>query len=80
LEHEKILEAVTQAIEKSPQRKFSESVDLAINLKNLDMNQPTNRLDEEIILPNALEVPIRSRYSQKVIPHRGQSCRCRLCF
>lgn len=39
-------------MEKSPQRKFSESIDLAINLKNLDMNQPQNRMDEEIILPN----------------------------
>ncbi len=52
MEHEKILDAVKQALEKSPQRKFSESIDLAINLKNLDMNQPQNRMDEEIILPN----------------------------
>jgi len=52
VEHEKILDAVKQALEKSPQRKFSESIDLAINLKNLDMNQPQNRMDEEIILPN----------------------------
>ncbi|MDO9096666.1 MAG: 50S ribosomal protein L1, partial [Candidatus Methanoperedens sp.] len=59
MEQEKILEAVKQALEKSPQRKFSESVDLAINLKNLDMNQPTNRLDEEIILPNGLGKPIK---------------------
>jgi large subunit ribosomal protein L1 len=59
LEQEKILEAVKQALEKSPERKFSESVDIAINLKNLDMNQPTNRLDEEIILPNGLGRPIK---------------------
>jgi len=52
VEHDKILDAVKQALEKSPQRKFSESIDLAINLKNLDMNQPQNRMDEEIILPN----------------------------
>jgi len=59
LEYEKTFEAVKQAIEQSPERKFSESVDLAINLKNLDMNQPTNRLDEEIILPNGLGRPIK---------------------
>ncbi len=59
MEQEKILEAVKQALEKSPERKFSESVDLAINLKNLDMNQPVNRLDEEIILPNGLGRPIK---------------------
>jgi large subunit ribosomal protein L1 len=59
LEQEKIVEAVKQALEKSPQRKFSESIDLAINLKNLDMNQPQNRIDEEIILPNGVGKPIK---------------------
>ncbi len=59
MEHEKILTAVKEALEKSPQRKFSESIDLAINLKNLDMNQPQNRIDEEIILPNGLGRPIK---------------------
>ncbi len=54
MEHEKIITAVKQALEKSPQRKFSESIDLAINLKNLDMNQPQNRIDEEIILPHGV--------------------------
>jgi large subunit ribosomal protein L1 len=56
---EKTLEAVKQAIEKSPQRNFTESVDLAINLKNLDMSQPQNRIDEEVILPNGLGKPIK---------------------
>jgi len=59
LEHENILNAVKQALEKSPERNFSESVDLAINLKNLDMNQPQNRIDEEIILPNGLGRPVK---------------------
>ncbi len=59
MEHEQILTAVKEAMEKSPQRKFSESIDLAINLKNLDMNQPQNRIDEEIILPNGLGRPIK---------------------
>jgi len=59
LEREKIVTAVKQAMEKSPQRKFSESIDLAINLKNLDMNQPQNRLDEEIILPNGVGKQIK---------------------
>lgn len=49
-----ILEAVKKVIEESPARKFSESVDMAINLKNLDMNQPKNRVDEEVILPRGL--------------------------
>ncbi len=49
-----IVNAVKQLFDESPQRKFSESVDLAINLKNLDMSQPKNRVDEEILLPNGL--------------------------
>ena len=59
MEHEKVVNAVKQAMEKSPQRKFSESIDLAINLKNLDMNQPQNRFDEEIILPNGVGKQIK---------------------
>ncbi len=59
MEQEKITEAVKQALEKSPQRKFPESIDLAINLKNLDMNQPQNRIDEEVILPNGIGKPIK---------------------
>lgn len=59
LEHEKVLEVVKQALDNSKERKFSESVDLAINLKNLDMKQPANRVDEEIILPNGLGKPIK---------------------
>jgi len=59
LEHETVVTAVKQALEKAPQRKFSESIDLAINLKNLDMNQPQNRFDEEIILPHGVGKPIK---------------------
>jgi len=49
---ETILDAVNKLFEESPQRKFPESVDLAINLKNIDLSQPKNRVDEEILLPN----------------------------
>jgi large subunit ribosomal protein L1 len=36
----------------SKQRKFLESVELAVNLKDIDLTNPKNRLQEEIILPN----------------------------
>ena len=48
----KILDAVKTAIEKAPKRKFSESIDITINLKNVDMAQPKNRIDETILLPH----------------------------
>jgi large subunit ribosomal protein L1 len=52
VERAKILSAVKTAIEKAPERKFSESIDITINLKNIDMAQPKNRIDETILLPN----------------------------
>lgn len=51
---ENIVKAVQQAIEagKAADRKFSQTVELAINLKNVDLSVPKNRIDEEITLPN----------------------------
>jgi len=47
-----IVAAVKEAIEKSKERKFLESVDLAINLKDVDLSIPKNRINEEVILPH----------------------------
>ncbi len=35
-------------------RKFMQTIDLMVNLKELDLKQPANRINAEIILPNAL--------------------------
>jgi len=45
--------AVAKALEegKALERKFTQTVDVAITLKNVDMNLPKNRIDEDIILP-----------------------------
>ena len=43
----------------SKQRKFLESVELAVNLKDIDLSNPKNRLTEEIPLPNGRGKPIR---------------------
>ncbi|WOF15561.1 50S ribosomal protein L1 [Methanoplanus sp. FWC-SCC4] len=51
VERVQILEAVKEAIEKAPDRKFRESLEISINLKNIDMAQPKNRIDETMILP-----------------------------
>lgn len=48
---EEILEAIKKALSTSPERKFLESVELAINLKEVDLNNPKNRINEEIQLP-----------------------------
>jgi len=46
-----IEDAVSQALEEAPGREFTETVDLAVNLRDLDLNDPSNRVDEEIVLP-----------------------------
>ena len=54
-----ILKAVKKALERPIKRNFTESIDLAINLRNIDMSHTQNRIDEEIILPNGLGKPVR---------------------
>ena len=44
-------QAVSRALEDAPERDFQETVDLAINLRDLDLNDPSNRVDESIVLP-----------------------------
>ncbi|MFP4591205.1 MAG: 50S ribosomal protein L1 [Halobacteriales archaeon] len=46
-----IEEAVSRALEQAPERNFVESVDLAINLRDLDLADPNNRVEESIVLP-----------------------------
>ncbi|WIV66502.1 50S ribosomal protein L1 [Natrialbaceae archaeon AArc-T1-2] len=46
-----IEQAVTRALEESPDRNFTETVDLAINLRDLDLDEPSNRVDESVVLP-----------------------------
>ena len=47
-----LIDALKKAKEQAPERKFTESVDMTINLKNIDMAQPKNRIDEVILLPH----------------------------
>ena len=48
---QEIEEAVSRAIKEAPPRNFRETVDLAVNLRDLDLNDPSNRVDESIVLP-----------------------------
>jgi len=47
-----IEEAVSRALDEAPQRNFRETVDLAVNLRDLDLNDPSNRVDEGVVLPS----------------------------
>jgi large subunit ribosomal protein L1 len=50
----KILETIEKSRESSPERKFEQSFDLAINLRELDMNRPENRVNIRFQLPNSI--------------------------
>ncbi|AHF99345.1 50S ribosomal protein L1 [Halostagnicola larsenii XH-48] len=44
--------AVARALEDAPDRNFTETVDLAVNLRDLDLDEPSNRVDESVVLPS----------------------------
>ena len=50
----KTIEVVEKVLEESKKldRKFKQRIDVVINLKNIDLKIPKNRIDEEIILPH----------------------------
>lgn len=47
-----IQDAVSRALSDSPDRNFRETVDIAVNLRDLDLADPNNRVDESIVLPS----------------------------
>lgn len=51
---EKTIKAIQQALDESKklERKFKQSVDVVVNLKNIDVKDAKNRIEEEIILPH----------------------------
>lgn len=53
------LEVVTEALQKAPERKFPESVELSINLKDLDLAIPKNRLEDDVPLPAGRGKPVK---------------------
>ncbi len=48
---QEILEAVKKAKDESKPRNFTQSIDVVINIKDLDVKKPENRIDEEVFLP-----------------------------
>ncbi len=59
LAENKLKTAVAEARKQSPERKFLETVELAINLREIDLSDPKNRVNEEIILPKGRGKEVR---------------------
>ncbi len=53
LETKVVLEALKQAREKSKKRNFSQSIELIINLRDIDIKKPEGKIQETVELPHA---------------------------
>ena len=56
MEAEEIVGAVEEVLS-TEQKKFVEGVDLCINLKNIDLKQPKNRINVDVVLPKQIREP-----------------------
>lgn len=54
---DELIRAINEAISKSKDRKFTETVEMAVNLRNVDMKRPENRIDTMVYLPHGLGKP-----------------------
>ena len=54
-----LLAAVKEVKSKAIERKFSQSIDLAINLQNIDVKKPEGRIQERIELPHSIGKEIK---------------------
>ncbi|MEM3587769.1 MAG: 50S ribosomal protein L1 [Candidatus Jordarchaeaceae archaeon] len=54
LDDKKLLEAIKKAKQNSKKRNFVQSIELAVNMKDVDLKKPENRLNIEFTLPNEI--------------------------
>lgn len=47
----KLVEAIEKALKEAKPRNFKESVEISINLKDVDLTLPRNRIEGEVVLP-----------------------------
>jgi large subunit ribosomal protein L1 len=52
LAEKNVIQAVKKALERAKKRNFRETVDVSINLKDVDLSVPKNRIQEDVILPH----------------------------
>lgn len=52
-------EVIGEALGKSAERRFSETIEISVNLKDLDLTVPKNRIEDEIPLPHGRGRPVR---------------------
>lgn len=57
IEKDKLIKAINEAVANSKNRKFVETVEMAVNLGNIDMKKPENRIDTVVMLPHGTGKP-----------------------
>ena len=56
---ENIQTAIQRALDESPERKFVESVEMSFTLRDVDLKEPKNRIQEEVRLPSGRGKPVK---------------------
>ena len=56
---ENIHTAIQRALDESPERKFVESVEISFTLRDVDLKEPVNRIQEEVRLPSGRGKPVK---------------------
>lgn len=59
LAKDEVLKAVGELRKDLTKRKFSQSIDLVVKLREVDLKKPESRINEAIILPNPPERPLK---------------------
>jgi len=59
LAEKRSIDAVKKALEAAKPRGFKESVEIAVNLKDVDLSVPKNRIDDEVVLPKGRGKTVR---------------------
>ncbi len=57
IEKDRFVGAIQEAINKAKPRRFVETVEMAVNLKGVDLKKPENRIDAVVMLPHGLGKP-----------------------
>ncbi len=55
LDEKRLLQAIKEVKDKSKKRTFTQSIELIINLRDVDVKKPESKIQELIELPNAME-------------------------
>ncbi|MEM2572967.1 MAG: hypothetical protein QXF77_00975, partial [Candidatus Jordarchaeales archaeon] len=55
VDKKELIKVLKKIDESSKKRNFTESVEIAVNLKDIDLKKPENRINTELVLPNDIE-------------------------